>query len=294
MLRQEGTSAEKVAYDRPSPKLLGFLRRHFGLARYQPQSNHFVVFDAYFANSGAASRPGGGGGGAGSDGAAVPAGPVPRGRGVGGGGCGGGGAGGGGGGNGAASLRSHSEPGRGPRPPTPTKQRERRCPGSPESVAATAGDASTPQTPCGDGTWRSGMRAAGSPGATLSAAAPVTPHVPKLVIAGAFGNGGLCPPGSTGPPPRPPPRAAHGSSPLAGGDGRVRVGRVNSQGTKFRRPVAAGGLRTRSASPLCQAAKCALSGLARQQPVPQKCEGSRQAVASHSPLVQLMSLQKNI
>lgn len=49
MLAREGVSAERLAYDRPSPKLLGFLRKHFGLAKYMPQSNNFVVFDAYWS-----------------------------------------------------------------------------------------------------------------------------------------------------------------------------------------------------------------------------------------------------
>jgi len=49
MLSREGLRAEKFAYDRPSPKLIGFLRKHFGLAKYQAQSNNFVVFDAYFS-----------------------------------------------------------------------------------------------------------------------------------------------------------------------------------------------------------------------------------------------------
>ncbi|CAE7897852.1 unnamed protein product [Symbiodinium sp. KB8] len=53
MLRCEHTSPERLAYDRPSPKLIGFLRRHYGLAPYQPQANHFVVFDAYWAKAGA-------------------------------------------------------------------------------------------------------------------------------------------------------------------------------------------------------------------------------------------------
>lgn len=52
MLRCEHTSPERLAYDRPSPKLIGFLRRHYGLAPYQPQANHFVVFDAYWAKAG--------------------------------------------------------------------------------------------------------------------------------------------------------------------------------------------------------------------------------------------------
>lgn len=45
------SSAAQLAYDRPSPKLLSFLRKHFGLAKYTPQSNNFVVFDAYFSPS---------------------------------------------------------------------------------------------------------------------------------------------------------------------------------------------------------------------------------------------------
>jgi len=62
MLMQESVVPEKLAYDRPSPKLLGFLRKHFGLSRYVPQANNFVVFDAYFsghhrASSGSRSRP---------------------------------------------------------------------------------------------------------------------------------------------------------------------------------------------------------------------------------------------
>lgn len=48
MLAGENISAEKLAYDRPSPKLIGFLRKHFGLAKFHPQANHYVVFDAYF------------------------------------------------------------------------------------------------------------------------------------------------------------------------------------------------------------------------------------------------------
>lgn len=57
MLEQEGVSAAQLAYDRPSPKFLPFLAKHFGLSRYQPQNNNFVVFDAYFGrSSGAESR----------------------------------------------------------------------------------------------------------------------------------------------------------------------------------------------------------------------------------------------
>lgn len=38
----------KIAYDKPSPKLLGFLAKHYGLKSYTPQNNNFVVFKAYF------------------------------------------------------------------------------------------------------------------------------------------------------------------------------------------------------------------------------------------------------
>lgn len=38
----------QVAYDRPSPKLIGFLRKHYGLADYIPQNNNFVVFNQYW------------------------------------------------------------------------------------------------------------------------------------------------------------------------------------------------------------------------------------------------------
>lgn len=48
MLSRERVDPARLAYDRPSPKLLGFLRKHFGLTKFQPQSNNFVVFDAYF------------------------------------------------------------------------------------------------------------------------------------------------------------------------------------------------------------------------------------------------------
>ena len=48
MLQSEGVQAERLGYDRPSPKLINFLRKHFGLVQYQPQANHFVVFDKYW------------------------------------------------------------------------------------------------------------------------------------------------------------------------------------------------------------------------------------------------------
>lgn len=48
MLEAEGTTADQVAYDRPSPKLLAFLHKHYSLANYVPQNNNFVVYEQYF------------------------------------------------------------------------------------------------------------------------------------------------------------------------------------------------------------------------------------------------------
>lgn len=48
-LRAENKHPARCAYDRPSTKLLAFLRKHHGLVKYQTQTNNFVVFDAYFA-----------------------------------------------------------------------------------------------------------------------------------------------------------------------------------------------------------------------------------------------------
>ena len=50
MLQHEGVSPERFAYDRPSPKLIGFLRKHYGLADFVPQQNKFVIFDQFFAD----------------------------------------------------------------------------------------------------------------------------------------------------------------------------------------------------------------------------------------------------
>mmetsp|Transcript_16538 Transcript_16538/g.45692 ORF Transcript_16538/g.45692 Transcript_16538/m.45692 type:complete len:229 (+) Transcript_16538:139-825(+) len=49
MMAHEACSASHMAYDRPSPKLLGFLRRHYSLTQYVPQQNQFVVFDDLIA-----------------------------------------------------------------------------------------------------------------------------------------------------------------------------------------------------------------------------------------------------
>lgn len=54
MLEDAKTQPERIAYDRPSDKLLKFLSKHFGLKRYLPQNNNFVVFSQYFNSFGAA------------------------------------------------------------------------------------------------------------------------------------------------------------------------------------------------------------------------------------------------
>ncbi|KAG8341583.1 putative GNAT acetyltransferase Mec 17 [Trypanosoma vivax] len=48
MLEAERLSPGDVAIDRPSTKFLAFLRKHYGLHEYTPQSNNFVVFHNYF------------------------------------------------------------------------------------------------------------------------------------------------------------------------------------------------------------------------------------------------------
>ena len=48
MLAAESVRPERLGYDRPSPKLLGFLAKHYGLNRYVPQTNNFVVFSQYW------------------------------------------------------------------------------------------------------------------------------------------------------------------------------------------------------------------------------------------------------
>ncbi|KAG5190382.1 hypothetical protein JKP88DRAFT_299080 [Tribonema minus] len=48
MLKSENVTAEQLAYDRPSPKLRPFLKRHYGLAQGIDQPNRFMVFPQYF------------------------------------------------------------------------------------------------------------------------------------------------------------------------------------------------------------------------------------------------------
>jgi hypothetical protein len=56
MLAAEQLCPEQLAYDRPSPKLLSFVRKHYGLSSYVPQSNNFVVFEQHFQHSSSSSN----------------------------------------------------------------------------------------------------------------------------------------------------------------------------------------------------------------------------------------------
>ena len=49
MLKFEKKTPNELAYDRPSPKLLSFLRKYFGLDDFIQQNNNYVVFDDFFS-----------------------------------------------------------------------------------------------------------------------------------------------------------------------------------------------------------------------------------------------------
>ena len=49
MLKFEKKIPTELAYDRPSPKLLSFLKKYFGLCDFIQQSNNYVVFDDFFS-----------------------------------------------------------------------------------------------------------------------------------------------------------------------------------------------------------------------------------------------------
>lgn len=51
MLRDEGTAPCKLAIDRPSPKLVSFMRKHYHLSSYVPQNNNFVIYNDYFESA---------------------------------------------------------------------------------------------------------------------------------------------------------------------------------------------------------------------------------------------------
>jgi hypothetical protein len=51
MLQRQSTVASKLAYDRPSIKLKGFLGKYFKLTSFTPQPNNFVIFQDFFKGS---------------------------------------------------------------------------------------------------------------------------------------------------------------------------------------------------------------------------------------------------
>ncbi|XP_051271318.1 alpha-tubulin N-acetyltransferase 1 isoform X4 [Dicentrarchus labrax] len=58
MLQHKNLEPVLMAYDRPSPKFLSFLAKHYCLTRSVPQVNNFVVFEGFFLNrSGLPSTP---------------------------------------------------------------------------------------------------------------------------------------------------------------------------------------------------------------------------------------------
>ncbi|KAM4629918.1 alpha-tubulin N-acetyltransferase 1 [Polymixia lowei] len=54
MLQHKHLEPLLMAYDRPSPKFLSFLAKHYCLTESVPQVNNFVVFDGFFLNRSAA------------------------------------------------------------------------------------------------------------------------------------------------------------------------------------------------------------------------------------------------
>ena len=48
MLRREGVEPRYLAIDRPSEKLISFLRKHYNLSGIIPQVNNYVIFSGFF------------------------------------------------------------------------------------------------------------------------------------------------------------------------------------------------------------------------------------------------------
>jgi len=47
-MEYENKKAHQLAYDRPSPKLLSFLKKHYNLVNFIPQNNNFVIYQQFF------------------------------------------------------------------------------------------------------------------------------------------------------------------------------------------------------------------------------------------------------
>ncbi|KAJ8273819.1 hypothetical protein GJAV_G00105860 [Gymnothorax javanicus] len=54
MLQHKRVEPVRMAFDRPSPKFLSFLEKHYALKNSVPQVNNFVVFDGFFRDRSAA------------------------------------------------------------------------------------------------------------------------------------------------------------------------------------------------------------------------------------------------
>ena len=50
MLQDQRAHPSKLAYDRPSPKFIAFLRKYYSLTDFEKQNNNYVVFNQYFAD----------------------------------------------------------------------------------------------------------------------------------------------------------------------------------------------------------------------------------------------------
>ena len=60
MCRQEKGAqqgAHRLAFDRPSPKFISFLSKHYRLSSYVPQDNRFVIFDQFWDAAARPTRP---------------------------------------------------------------------------------------------------------------------------------------------------------------------------------------------------------------------------------------------
>ena len=51
MLKDIGLEPNQMGYDRPSNKLLSFLKKHYNLNNYVPQNNNYVVFNQFWTGN---------------------------------------------------------------------------------------------------------------------------------------------------------------------------------------------------------------------------------------------------